>query len=266
VIRAIAVTGALVGASSAGVRAQPDETTQVAKQPEAGGGHDTAALQNAVQNPVSNLISVPLQDNVDYDIGPFDRARNTLNIQPVIPVGLSERWNLIVRTIVPIVYQPDVAQSTGGTSGLGDINPTFFLSPAHPGTLMWGLGPTFLLPTATQRPVGAGQWCAGPAVVLVQPKPWTIGVLAQNLWSVAGEDDRADVNQLLPYRELGGRQRQRVGRPVRRRRRQDLHARQAGDERPGLGVLERGHPGLRALRRLAAPGAARVPVSEGVSS
>jgi hypothetical protein len=159
---------------------------------------DVGELAKATQNPVADLVSLPLQNNLDYDIGPFSRARNTLNIQPVIPHPLTSEWNLIARIIAPIVYQPDATQLAGGTSGLGDINPTFFLSPAHPGQLIWGAGPTFLLPTATQQAVGTGKWSVGPAAVaLVQPEPWTIGVLAQNVWSFAGEDDRDDVNQLL---------------------------------------------------------------------
>jgi hypothetical protein len=154
-------------------------------------------LQKAVQNPVANLISVPFQNNIDYRIGPFDRARDTLNIQPVIPAPLGQRVMLISRTIVPLIYQPDVTAEGGGSSGLGDVNPTFFFAPAKPGKLIWGLGPSFLLPTATQRTTGAGQWCVGgSAVGLVQPGHWTLGVLATNLWSVDGPADRADINQL----------------------------------------------------------------------
>jgi hypothetical protein len=159
---------------------------------------DVGELARTTQNPVADLVSLPLQNNLDYDIGPFSRARNTLNIQPVIPHPLTSEWNLIARIIAPIVYQPDATQVAGGTSGLGDINPTFFLSRARPGQLIWGAGPTFLLPTATQQAVGTGKWSVGPAAVaLVQPELWTIGVLAQNVWSFAGEDDREDVNQLL---------------------------------------------------------------------
>jgi len=154
-------------------------------------------LQKAVQNPVADLISVPFQNNINYQIGPYDRASDTLNIQPVIPAGLSERWMLVARIIVPVIYQPDTAAAEGGSSGLGDANPTFFLAPAKPGKLVWGVGPSFLLPTATQRATGAGKWCAGGSVVvLAQPSPWTFGVLASNVWSFAGPADRADVSLL----------------------------------------------------------------------
>jgi hypothetical protein len=111
----------------------------------------TGDLQKAVQNPVASLISVPLQNNTNFDIGPLDRTQNVLNIQPVIPISVSERWNLITRIIAPLIYQPDVNVSDLGTMGLGDTNPTFFLSPAKPEKLIWGIGPTFILPTATNR-------------------------------------------------------------------------------------------------------------------
>src|SRR4051812_29947545 len=152
-------------------------------------------LAKAVQNPVADLISVPFQNNTSYNIGTNERASNTLNIQPVIPVHLSERVLLITRTILPITYQPDLTSTGGGSSGVGDLNPTFFFSPARPGKLIWGAGPAFLLPTATQRAVGTGKWSAGPAAVaLIQPDPWTIGVLASQLWSFAGPSDRSKVS------------------------------------------------------------------------
>jgi len=158
---------------------------------------DAGELAKQVQNPIANLISVPFQENLDYNIGPYERARSTLNIQPVIPVSLTPELMLITRTIVPIVYQPDVGNSGGGSSGLGDINPAFFLSPVDHGPLMWGVGPTFLLPTGTQRTTGSGKWSIGAtAVGLLQPGKLTIGVLASNLWSVSGPDDRVPVNQM----------------------------------------------------------------------
>ena len=161
------------------------------------GGVDTRELAKQVQNPIADLISVPFQENLDYNIGPYERARSTLNIQPVIPVKLTPGMMLMTRTIVPIVYQPDVNNTGGGSSGLGDINPAFFFSPVEHGPLIWGMGPTFLLPTATQRATGSGKWSVGVTVVgLLQPGKWTIGVLASELWSVSGPDDRVPVNQM----------------------------------------------------------------------
>ena len=155
-------------------------------------------LQKATQNPISSLISVPLQNNTNFGVGPLDRTQNVLNIQPVIPVRVSEKWNLITRTIVPLIYQPDVTQRNLGVMGLGDINPTFFLSPAKPGKLIWGIGPAFLLPTATNSVLGQGKWSAGPSVVaVVQPRHWTIGAVANNVWNFAGHSDKPAVNQML---------------------------------------------------------------------
>ncbi|QSQ15488.1 neuromedin U [Myxococcus landrumensis] len=155
-------------------------------------------LAKQVQNPVAELISVPLQDNLDLGVKPKDRVRNTLNIQPVVPVPLTHRFNLINRVILPVVAQPGLSEDSDGTFGLGDTSATFFVVPRKPGTVIWGVGPAFLLPTATDDALGTGKWSVGPsAVVLVQPSPWSIGVLANNVFSVFGDDDRATVNQLL---------------------------------------------------------------------
>ncbi|MFP2898250.1 neuromedin U [Corallococcus sp. 4LFB] len=171
---------------------------QTTEAPASGAGASEQDLAKATQNPVADLISVPFQDNLDLGIGPFDRARNTLNIQPVIPVKLTSRWSLINRVILPLTWQPDVTADSGGTFGLGDTSATFFLSPREPGALIWGVGPALLLPTATADVLGTGKWSVGPsAVLLLQPDPWTFGVLANNVWSVFGDGDRPAVNQLL---------------------------------------------------------------------
>jgi hypothetical protein len=116
-----------------------------------------------VQNPVASLISVPLQNFTDFNTGPFGRDRNTvLQFQPVIPIQLGENWNLITRTIGALVFQPNIAQAHQGTFGLNDINPSFFLSPAKAGKVIWGVGPTFLLPTATDDVLGTGKLSIGP--------------------------------------------------------------------------------------------------------
>jgi hypothetical protein len=169
----------------------------------------TKALAKAVQNPVASLISVPLQNNTNFDIGPNNRTQNVLNIQPVIPIRISKKWNLITRVITPIIYEPSIPslifQASSpfnhlGTLGLGDINPTFFLSPAAPKKLIWGVGPAFLLPTATDNVLGQGKWSIGPSVVaLVQPGHWTVGVLINNVWSFAGANRTPQFpSQLLP--------------------------------------------------------------------
>ena len=159
---------------------------------------ETEKLAKDTQNPVASLISVPLQNNTNFSIGPYGRDQNVLNIQPVVPVRVSENWNLIIRAITPIIYQPDYTQANNGTFGLGDMYPTFFLSPAHPHKLVWGVGPAFVLPTATNQVLGQGKFSIGPSLVgLVQPGHWTVGILTSNVWSVAGSSSRANVNQML---------------------------------------------------------------------
>jgi len=159
---------------------------------------DEEELAKQTQNPLADLISVPFQNNIGFNLGPHDRTQNVLNIQPIIPFNLTDNWNLITRTIVPVIYQPDVLSNSGGEFGLGDINMTLFLSPSKPGKLIWGLGPIVSFPTATDKTLGTDKWSAGPsAVLLTTTGDWVIGVLANNVWSFAGDDDRDDVNQLL---------------------------------------------------------------------
>jgi hypothetical protein len=171
-----------------------------AQQPAAtpAAGPEPGELAKAVQNPVGALISVPIQNFTDFNIGPYARDKNTvLQFQPVIPSKLGENWMLISRFIAPIISQPDITKPQLGTFGLGDINPTFYISPAKPGKLIWGAGPTFLLPTASDDDLGTGKFSLGPSVVaLVQPGHWTLGALASNLFSVAGPKGRPDVNTM----------------------------------------------------------------------
>ena len=189
-------------------------TLSAQENPTAGGGdapanpssqgvaNSTEALQKATQNPVADLISVPLQNNLNFGVGPYNGTQNVLNIQPVIPMHLTENWNLINRIIAPIVWQPytgsNSANASLGSFGLGDLNPSVFFTPAHPGKVIWGAGPAFVLPTATDSSLGQGKWSIGPSfVVLAQPGHWTLGVLANNVWSFAGQSNRPTVNQFL---------------------------------------------------------------------
>jgi hypothetical protein len=122
-------------------------------------------LAKKTQNPVADLISVPFQNNFNFSAGPKDAMIYVLNVQPVIPLRLTEDWNLITRLITPIINQPSLFDGADSAFGLGDINPTFFLSPAKPGELIWGVGPTFTLPTATDSLLGTRKWSMGPAAV-----------------------------------------------------------------------------------------------------
>jgi hypothetical protein len=156
-------------------------------------------LAKAAQNPVADLISLPFQNNTNFGYGPDDEIQNVLNIQPVVPFHLSENWNLITRTIAPLIYQPEVVEGTGDEFGLGDINLTAFFSPKSPTKgIIWGVGPIFVFPTATDEKLGSEKWSAGPsAVALTIQGPWLYGALINNVWSFAGDNDRDDVNAML---------------------------------------------------------------------
>ena len=154
-------------------------------------------LAKKTQNPVADLISVPFQNNFNFSAGPNDATIYVLNVQPVIPLKLTEDWNLITRTIMPIINQPSLFPGDDSAFGLGDLNPTFFLSPAKPGKLIWGAGPTFTLPTATDSRLGTSQWSMGPAAVALSMQgPWVFGALANQQWSFAGWGDQ-DVSAML---------------------------------------------------------------------
>jgi len=166
--------------------------------PALGWTQDDTELAKKAQNPVADMISVPFQSNINFGVGPKDDVQYILNIQPVIPFHLTDEWNLISRTIMPLIYQPELAPGIGEVFGLGDIQQSLFLSPAKPGTLIWGVGPIFQFPSATDDALGHGKWGAGPtAVGLMIQGPWLFGALINNVWSFAGDSDRPDVNQML---------------------------------------------------------------------
>lgn len=155
-------------------------------------------LAKKLANPVASLISLPFQFNYDSNLGVEDTGdRFLLNVQPVIPFSMSEDWNIISRTIFPVIHQDDIYAGAGSQFGMGDIVQSLFFSPKKPTAsgLVWGVGPVFLLPSATDDLLGAKKWGLGPSVVaLKQAGPWTIGGLANHIESVAGSDGRGDIS------------------------------------------------------------------------
>lgn len=168
-------------------------STDLARAAEA----DLEELAQKLANPVASLISVPFQNNYDRKIGLFDDGnRFTTNIQPVIPFVLNDKWNLITRTILPVIRQDDIYPGAGRQAGLGDTVQTLYLSPRPgPSGLIWGAGPVLLYRTATNRLLGTKKWGVGPsAVLLKQTGPWTYGGLVNHIWSYAGSDSRSKIS------------------------------------------------------------------------
>jgi hypothetical protein len=163
-----------------------------------------AGLAEKLQNPIASLISVPIQSNFDFGAGPNGHGfQYKVNIQPVIPISLTEDWNLITRTILPVVSQDNIVGNSS-QGGLADTTESLFFSPKQPtsGGWIWGAGPVFQFPTATNDLLGEEKWGAGPtAVVLKQSHGWTYGALVNHVWSYAGESGRADVDRtfLQPF-------------------------------------------------------------------
>ena len=175
--------------------------TSAQGQEEKPGGDDLAAK---TQNPVGAMYSLPFKFTFDY--GADNGEASFLNIQPVLPQTIGE-WNFIHRIILPLIDTPGMVTGIpgipnpiegDGATGLGDINYSVYLSPADPKKVIWGIGPSLMMDTATDDQIGSGKWSAGPtAVVLIQPKPWTLGLLGRQLWSFAGDSDRNTVSQML---------------------------------------------------------------------
>jgi hypothetical protein len=157
-------------------------------------------LAKLAQNPIANLISVPFQNNTNFNYGPRDGTQNILNIQPVIPFTVSKDWNLITRTIVPIVTQPGFTAGESTTTGLGDLQLSGFLSPASARGWIWGAGAIMQAPTNSNDRLGNDRWGLGPTAVMLRLEkgdPWVYGALINNVWSVGGGNDPKYNNFLL---------------------------------------------------------------------
>jgi hypothetical protein len=158
---------------------------------------EMAEIAKKLNNPVASIISLPFQNNFDFGGGPHDDGfQYKLNVQPVIPFTLNDKWNLITRTIVPVIHQEN-RLGNSSQSGLGDTTVSLFFSPKKPvpGGLIWGIGPDVYLPTATDALLGAEKWGIGPtAVALRQDNGWTYGALVNHIWSFAGDDSRQDIS------------------------------------------------------------------------
>ena len=161
-----------------------------------------AELAKKLQNPLASLISVPIQNNWDFGIGPANAMRYTANIQPVVPISISKDWNLIIRTILPVIYAESPVKGSSVHSGLGDTTQSFFLSPNAPvGGWILGAGPVGYYPTASESELGCGKWGAGPTIVALQQQHgFTYGILANQIWSFAGwRDKNIDATFLQPF-------------------------------------------------------------------
>ncbi len=157
-------------------------------------------IAKSAQNPVAAMISVPFQNNTNFNVGPEEETQNILNIQPVIPFNLNENWNLITRTIIPVISQPKFAPGQDRENGIGDVQFSAFLSPIKPasGGWVWGAGPIAQLDTSTDDRLGSERWGLGPSAVVLRPDgAWVYGALINNVFDVGGDDDRDDINQML---------------------------------------------------------------------
>jgi len=157
-------------------------------------------LAKIAQNPVGDLISVPFQNNTNFNFGPEEKTQNILNIQPVIPVSITKNWNIITRTILPVISQPELGPNVGSQHGIGDTVFTAFLSPANPGHWIWGAGPVVQIPTHNSKELGNDNWGMGPSFVVLhleRGSPWVYGVLMNNVWSTSKDHQGGSYNNGL---------------------------------------------------------------------
>jgi len=157
-------------------------------------------LAKLAQNPVANLISVPFQNNTNFNVGPQKKTQNVLNIQPVIPITVNKDWNVITRTIVPVISQPAFTPNQDRENGIGDTVFTAFLSPANADGLIWGVGPVVQVPTNSNDRLGNDRWGLGPSAValrLEKGSPWVYGALVNNIWSVSSSSKDPSYNNFL---------------------------------------------------------------------
>jgi hypothetical protein len=169
-------------------------------------------LAKLAQNPVGNLISLPFQNNTNLNFGPEKGTQNILNIQPVVPISVSDNWNVITRTIVPVIWNPSLGPNDSSTTGIGDTSLTAFLSPAKPGKWIWGAGPVLQIPTNSDAELGNKNWGLGPSFVVLHldhQSPWVYGVLVNNVWSLSSSERGGSYNNgliqpFLNYNFKGG--------------------------------------------------------------
>lgn len=170
----------------------------IAQEEEKPSADDAAAIAKKLANPIGALISLPFQNNMDIGIGDYNGSRNTLNIQPIVPFSLNDKYSLITRYIVPVIAQYDITGEDTKQNGLGDALVSGWISNAVvKNGFVWGVGAAFLVPTATNEMLGTKKFGIGPTVIaLKQTGGWTYGILINQIWSVAGDSERADVNQM----------------------------------------------------------------------
>lgn len=164
------------------------------------GENEVAELARSAQNPLADMISVPFQNNTNFNVGPEDKTQNVLNIQPVYPVNLSNDWNMITRTIIPVISQPPMLSGQSRKNGIGDIQFTAFFAPVQPTSSgwMWGAGAIAQLDTATDDRLGQGKWGLGPSLLALRSDgAFIYGALINNVFEIAGDDNGNDLNQML---------------------------------------------------------------------
>jgi hypothetical protein len=170
----------------------PAPVVSVGDQDSDANNEDATALAKKLQNPIGNLYSFPFQNNINFSTGPHDGTQDILNVQPVIPIHVNADWNVITRTILPLIWQPSLQPGQSVPFGTGPTTFSAFLSPHNPTNgWLWGVGPVLQVPTISNKTLGSPVWGAGPTAVLVYMNgPWVAGALVNSVWSLGGSSGR----------------------------------------------------------------------------
>ena len=173
--------------------AAPPIHVDVSQAPAPAPGHaaddDATEIAKKLQNPIGDLISVPFNNNTNFNVGPNKGTQDILQLQPVVPIHVNEDWNVITRTVLPFVWSPSF-QPAASVPPFGVAPTTFtaFLSPRNAvDGWVWGVGPVAQLPTISNKALGSNVWGLGPSVVVVKlAGPIVAGVLVNNIFSLGG--------------------------------------------------------------------------------
>lgn len=199
----LALVAAVWLAASSGVRAQtafapavrlgPTSDTLAGQDADSQSGGSATEIAKKLQNPVGDLISVPFTNYTNFNVGPNKGTQDILQMQPVVPIHVSEDWNVITRTVLPFVWSPSSQPAASAPPfGVAPTSFTAFLSPKNPvNGWIWGVGPVTQLPTISNKALGSNVWGLGPSLAVVKlAGPIVAGVLINNVFSLGGTKGR----------------------------------------------------------------------------
>jgi hypothetical protein len=196
----IAIAVWVVLAFPAMPQSSPSENTAspTADQNQQGVAPSDEELAKERQDPIADLMQVPIVSNLDFGAAAGNGFRYTLTIEPVLPVKITSGWYLVTKPIFSVASAPESTSGQGRTTGSSDLTTEFYFAPQKSTSFIWGFGPVVGMPTGSDPVLGTGKWTLGPGVAIIeQTKHWTFGARVNHVWSFAGDKNRSDVSLTL---------------------------------------------------------------------